>query len=178
MELIGPLGQGGFAIQHLGSLCLKLLPKTSAFGSFGDDPLHGGGIFYGLGVFLAFLMWGFGVLWLSFAIISIATMKHFPFNMGWWGFTFPLGVLTTCTRLLAQELSSMFFKVLTMVSAPSGSVISDARRRPNSDHHPDILHRRGPVMDCRGCQDPVPGTYWQDILYSMFEGFEGYRQPT
>lgn len=112
---IGPLGQGGFGIQQLGKVAMKLLPESAAFGSLA---LRGGEILYVLGVFLAILMWGFALVWLSFALISIATMQSLPFNMGWWGFTFPLGVLATCTGALAENLDSDFFKVSTMVRTP------------------------------------------------------------
>lgn len=112
---VGPLGQGGFAIQQLGRVAMAILPQSTAFG--GPTGAQGmvGQVFYAIGVFLAFMLWGAGVGWLAFALISIVTIHSFPFNMGWWGFTFPLGVFTTCTGLLAQDLGSTFFKVLTMV---------------------------------------------------------------
>ncbi|KAF6844462.1 c4-dicarboxylate transporter malic acid transport [Colletotrichum musicola] len=112
---IGPLGQGGFGIQQLGKVSLKLIPQTTAFTASAPSAVHGGEVLYFLGIFLALIMWGFALVWLSFALISIATMQKFPFNMGWWGFTFPLGVLATCTGMLAQELDSAFFRVATMV---------------------------------------------------------------
>ncbi|CCF47322.1 sulfite transporter Ssu2 [Colletotrichum higginsianum] len=112
---IGPLGQGGFGIQQLGKVSLKLLPQTTVFKTAAPGATHGGEILYFLGIFLALIMWGFALVWLSFALISIGTMQKFPFNMGWWGFTFPLGVLATCTGMLAQELDSAFFRVMTMV---------------------------------------------------------------
>ncbi len=73
---------------------------------------------YVIGVFAAFVMWGCALGWLAFALITMFSIRSFPFNMGWWGFTFPLGVFTTCTSLLAKELSSTFFSVLTMVRGP------------------------------------------------------------
>ncbi|KAF6820230.1 c4-dicarboxylate transporter malic acid transport [Colletotrichum sojae] len=112
---IGPLGQGGFGIQQLGKVSLKLIRQTTAFTVSAPSAVHGGEVLYFLGIFLALIMWGFALVWLSFALISIATMQKFPFNMGWWGFTFPLGVLATCTGMLAQELDSTFFRVATMV---------------------------------------------------------------
>lgn len=111
---IGPLGQGGFGIQQLGRVALKVLPQTGAFGPNGLDGPHAGEVFYFLGLFIAFILWGFALVWLLFALISIATMQKFPFNMGWWGFTFPLGTLATCTTALGENLSSTFFNVLAM----------------------------------------------------------------
>ncbi|CAI0652591.1 unnamed protein product [Colletotrichum noveboracense] len=112
---IGPLGQGGFGIQQLGKVSLKLLPQSTAFTTAAPGAVHGGEILYFLGIFLAFIMWGFALVCLSFALISIVTMQKFPFNMGWWGFTFPLGVMATCTGMLAQDLDSTFFRVMTMI---------------------------------------------------------------
>ncbi|KAF3767760.1 putative C4-dicarboxylate transporter/malic acid transport protein [Cryphonectria parasitica EP155] len=110
---VGPLGQGGFAIQQLGSTAaaLDFLPLTTG----ADAGLNGGQVLRALGVFLALVMWGAGLGWLVLAATSIATTQSFPFNMGWWGFTFPLGVFATCTGMLAQELDSLFFRVTTMI---------------------------------------------------------------
>ncbi len=114
---IGPLGQGGFGIQRLGEVALTLLPESKAFAFIEPLAVHAGQTLYVLGVFMGLLLWGFGLVWLCFALISIATTKHFPFNMGWWGFTFPLGVFATCTGSLAHNLDSEFFRVATMVSS-------------------------------------------------------------
>ncbi len=116
---VGPLGQGGFALQQLGRVALEVFPANGAFGTaaVNVDPARIGETVYALGVFLAILMWGAGLVWLVLALVTIFTTKGgFPFNMGWWGFTFPLGVFTTCTGMLAGELDSTFLKVLTMVS--------------------------------------------------------------
>ena len=115
---VGPLGQGGFGIQQLGKVALKLLPETSVFRAAGLDPARGAEVLYVLGVFLGLVMWGFALVWVSFALISLATTQNFPFNMGWWGFTFPLGVWATCTSMLATNLDSAFFKVATTVCLP------------------------------------------------------------
>ena len=56
-------------------------------------------------------MWEFGIVWLFFAIASLSRTR-FPFNLGWWGFTFPLGVYATATVQISKELPSLFFKVL------------------------------------------------------------------
>ncbi|KAI8155732.1 wyosine base formation [Colletotrichum sp. SAR 10_70] len=130
---IGPLGQGGFGIQQLGKVSLKLLPQSTAFTTAAPGAVHGGEILYFLGIFLALIMWGFALVWLSFALISIVTMQKLPFNMGWWGFTFPLGVMATCTGMLAQDLDSTFFRVITMIFSLSqqfqGSNLSTAALR-------------------------------------------------
>ena len=104
---LGPLGQGAFAIMQLGKDMLDVLPKT---GAIQLAPMAGQ-IAYVSGILLALVMWGFGLVWLFFAMASITRTK-FPFNLGWWGFTFPLGVYTVATTTLAQEIPSTFFRVL------------------------------------------------------------------
>lgn len=74
-----------------------------------------GDVAYALGFFAALLMWGFGLVWLVFALASIYKSKPFQFNMGWWGFTFPLGVYSISTITLGIEISSAFFRVLGTV---------------------------------------------------------------
>ncbi|CAI4214166.1 unnamed protein product [Parascedosporium putredinis] len=112
---IGPLGQGGFGIQQLGKVAALVLPQTSMFNVIENGGTRAGDTLYVLGVFLAVTMWGFGLVWMSLAFTTIFTMKKFPFNMGWWGFTFPLGVLGTCTGALAENLDSEFFKVTNAI---------------------------------------------------------------
>ncbi|PHH52898.1 Sulfite efflux pump SSU1 [Ceratocystis fimbriata CBS 114723] len=115
---IGALGNGGFGIINLGLASLKTFPKTGLLaeniGGEGSS-LVAGRVLYVIGVLVGLCCWGFGMVLLSFALISIFTTKRFPFNMGWWGFTFPMGVLATCTGLLAQQLDSIFFRVMTML---------------------------------------------------------------
>ncbi|KUJ20747.1 sulfite efflux pump SSU1 [Mollisia scopiformis] len=115
---LGPLGQGGFAIMELGKMAMQIFPKTNTLPlSPTVSPLmYSGDILYVVGWLVATMMWGFGFVWLFFAFASI-TRRPFPFNMGWWGFTFPLGVYTTSTLQMAEELPSGFFRVLGTILA-------------------------------------------------------------
>lgn len=70
---------------------------------------------YVLGVFISLAMWSFGLIWLVFALATILYSSPFPFNMGWWGFTFPLGVYAANTMELGVVLDLMFFKVFGTV---------------------------------------------------------------
>jgi tellurite resistance protein TehA-like permease len=108
---LGPLGQGSFAILQLGADALKVFDKLD---TLPQAPIAGQ-VFFAGGVLVAFVMWGFGCVWLFFALASLRRMKRFPFNLGWWAFTFPLGVFTTATTTLAKELPSAFFKILGTV---------------------------------------------------------------
>ena len=85
---LGPLGQGGFAIQQLGVVAAKLFHETDTLPT---SVVYAGDILYVVGFLVALVMWGFGLVWFFFAIATIWRTHRFPFNMGWWGFTFPLG---------------------------------------------------------------------------------------
>jgi tellurite resistance protein TehA-like permease len=111
---LGPLGQGGYGIQKLGMVAMKIFPQT---GTLSEVTTKSGDILYVMGYLMALIMWGFGLVWLFFAFASISRSK-FPFNMGWWGFTFPLGVFTTSTVQMGMELPSAFFRVLGTVRIP------------------------------------------------------------
>lgn len=105
---LGPLGQGGFGIMQLGKVAMQLFPETHSI----PAASHAGEYLYVAGLLTAIIMWGFGLVWLCFAVATIVRSKRFPFNMGWWGFTFPLGVYSLCTTTLAKEIPSAFFRVL------------------------------------------------------------------
>ncbi|OAX84410.1 tubulin gamma chain [Emergomyces africanus] len=121
---LGPMGQGGFVILRLGAAARKFFPLNNTL-----DPAAGG-VFYSLGFMIALVLWGFGLLWLLFAITAIAQCKRIPFSMGWWASIFPLGVYANCTIQMSKEMPSQFFKVLstcfrlTSVSSPSQGVTS------------------------------------------------------
>ena len=104
---LGPLGQGAFAIMQLGQNSQKLFSQTHTL----PKVASAGDIFYINGFMLGLIMWGFGLVWLIFAMASI-TRATFPFNLGAWGFIFPLGVYAVATVTIAEELPSAFFKVL------------------------------------------------------------------
>ncbi|KAB2571223.1 Sulfite efflux pump SSU1 [Lasiodiplodia theobromae] len=106
---LGPLGFGGFGIMYLGKVSRDIFPLTDTL-----DPTAGS-VFYVLGFLIALIMWGFGLVWFFIALVSIWEARPFPFNMGWWGFTFPLGVFATSTIQIGVEMPSRFFKVLGQV---------------------------------------------------------------
>lgn len=110
---LGPLGQGGFAIMQLGKVAQKVFPANHTLAE-ASGIVNPGGVLYILGWITGLIMWGFAIVWLFFALASISQSK-FPFNMGWWGFTFPLGVLTVSTTTLGRETPAVFFEVLGTV---------------------------------------------------------------
>lgn len=111
---LGPLGQGGFAVMQLGKVSMRIFPLTNTLPAVIAAGGRPGDILYVMGWVVALVMWGFAIVWLFFALASISRSK-FPFNMGWWGFTFPLGVLTVSTTTIGKETGSRFFDVLGTV---------------------------------------------------------------
>lgn len=75
-----------------------------------------GEVAYMFCMLLGLIIWSFGLTWFVFALASIYHSWPFPFNMGWWGFTFPLGVFAASTMELGLGMSSLFFRVLGTVS--------------------------------------------------------------
>ncbi|KIX00257.1 uncharacterized protein Z518_10396 [Rhinocladiella mackenziei CBS 650.93] len=103
---LGPLNMGSFAIMKLGQVAMEVFPQTKTV-----HPLAGD-LAYNLGVLLSLAMWGFTLLWLFLAVAAIYHCKYFPFNMGWWGFTFPIGTFALSSNVLAIEIPSRFFRVI------------------------------------------------------------------
>ncbi|KAH8803693.1 malate permease [Xylogone sp. PMI_703] len=106
---VGPLGLGGFGILQLGKVAMKVFPQTHTLHPLAGDVL------YVVGFLVAIIMWGFGMIWLLFAILTAYKLRPFPFNMSWWSCIFPLGVYATSTKLLGQELPSKFFQILSII---------------------------------------------------------------
>ncbi|PYI20097.1 malate permease [Aspergillus violaceofuscus CBS 115571] len=109
---LGPLGQGGFGIMKLGRAAQTIFPQTQTLEAGSGSGSGSGAVFYTMGFLVGLILWSFGLVWLFLAIASIARCRSFPFNIGWWGFTFPLGVFATSTCQLGKELPSEFFRVL------------------------------------------------------------------
>jgi len=107
---LGPIGQGGYAIQALGTIAADRFPEADIL-----DPLAGR-VFYILGFLVACVLWGFGLIWLCFAVVPVLH-NRFPFNMSWWSFTFPLGVYAMSTITMGKDMPSTAFAVLGTIFA-------------------------------------------------------------
>jgi len=112
---LGPMGMGGFAIMRLGTVSRIVFPQTEFFQSQGIT--IAGDVFYVLGAFTSLIMWAFGLTWLCFALASIYLSRPFPFNMGWWGFTFPFGAYAISTIEFGVQMPSLFFRVVGILFA-------------------------------------------------------------
>lgn len=102
---LGPLGTGALGLLILGH------DAPAALGAIGMGDV--GVVAHGIGVVGGLILWGYGAWWLVMAAaITISYVNQgLPFNMGWWAFTFPLGVYTLATLNLGAQTGMGFFKV-------------------------------------------------------------------
>lgn len=106
---LGPIGTGALGMLLLGG---------DAPAIFAANGLPGvGEIASGLGLIAGITLWGFGLWWMLMALLITARYLRdgIPFNLGWWGFTFPLGVYSLATLKLASVLNLAFFNVVGTV---------------------------------------------------------------
>ncbi|MDB6146047.1 MAG: C4-dicarboxylate transporter [Pseudomonas sp.] len=102
---LGPIGTGSLGLLVLGA------DAPAIFAAHGMPGL--GEIANGIGLVAGITLWGFGLWWLLTAVLI--TLRYLrggiPFNLGWWGFTFPIGVYASVTLKLAERLQLSFFSV-------------------------------------------------------------------
>ncbi|WIE48989.1 TDT family transporter [Pseudomonas sp. GM17] len=102
---LGPIGTGALGMLLLGA------DAPAIFAANGMAAM--GEIAEGLGLVAGITLWGFGLWWMLTALLI--TLRYLrdgiPFNLGWWGFTFPLGVYALTTLKLAATLNLTFFAV-------------------------------------------------------------------
>lgn len=99
--VVGPLGQS------IAGACALGASAASVWPAFGRG-LQTEGLAYGV------LVWGFAMYWLMLAIVTTlrAVRAGMPFTLGWWSFTFPVGVLIAGTNGLYAATGAMLFKVV------------------------------------------------------------------
>ena len=102
---LGPIGTGALGLLLLGA------DAPAIFAANGLARV--GEIAEGLGLISGVILWGVGLWWIVMA--ALITIRYFssgiPFNLGWWGFTFPLGVYSLATLRLGSMLHLSFFDV-------------------------------------------------------------------
>jgi C4-dicarboxylate transporter/malic acid transport protein len=105
---LGPIGTGALGLMLLGSEALKVFPAAGLLGV--------GEVAFGVGALGGAMLWGYGLWWLLMAVMTTASyLKNgLPFNLGWWGFTFPIGVYSVATLTLGRLTH---LRVLSLVGA-------------------------------------------------------------
>jgi len=95
---LGPIGTGALGLVNLGFAAPAVFNGAGLAG-FGEAAR-------GLGVIGGLIFWGYGLWWMLMAILITGryVRQGFPFNIGWWGYTFPLGVYAVATLKLSTVL--------------------------------------------------------------------------
>ncbi len=93
---LGPIGTGALGLVTLGNAAAPAFVGTAL-----ESAAHAARDFGLLG---GLLLWGAGLWWLASALLFTWRYRRegLPFNLGWWGFTFPIGVYTLATFALAR----------------------------------------------------------------------------
>ncbi len=102
---IGPIGTGALGMLLLGADAPAIFASQGMVGI--------GQIAEGFGLIVGTLLWGAGMWWLLLAMLI--TIRYFrtgvPFNLGWWGYIFPLGVYAVATLKLGVLLKITVFSI-------------------------------------------------------------------
>jgi C4-dicarboxylate transporter/malic acid transport protein len=103
---LGPIGTGALGLVLLGEVAPAVFAAAGLSGV--------GEVAVGFGIIGGTMLWGYGVWWLLLAVLKTAWyLRHgMPFNLGCWGFTFPLGVYSLATLALAHATHLSFFSVV------------------------------------------------------------------
>jgi len=96
--VLGPLGQSVTAAGLLANVAPGALPDLYA---------KGFGVF---AVVFGVVAWGFAMLWLALAVaVTVHARKTMPFNLTWWGFTFPVGTCVTGSATMFAHTGANIF---------------------------------------------------------------------
>ncbi|MGO4452146.1 TDT family transporter [Phyllobacterium sp. TAF24] len=93
---LGPIGTGALGMFVLSANATDIL-AAHGLGAIASAVS-------GASLMLGVVLWGYGLWWLAMAVMI--TIRYFrngvPFNLGWWGYTFPLGVYAVATLRLGH----------------------------------------------------------------------------
>jgi C4-dicarboxylate transporter/malic acid transport protein len=108
---LGPIGTGALGLLTLGQVAPAAFSGTqlASVAIAARD----------FGVIGGLLLWGMGIWWLVCAILFMSHYRRegLPFNLGWWGLTFPLGVYVAATLNLYFITQLVVFEVIGIVLA-------------------------------------------------------------
>ena len=136
---LGPIGTGSLGLLLLGG------DAPATFAAAGIPGV--GDVAFGIGVIGGTVLWGYGVWWLLLAVLKMGQYaRHgMPFNLGWWAFTFPLGVYTLATMALARVTHLEFFSIAGGRPGPQPRGLLAGRRHQNAAWGVVRLSVRGPL---------------------------------
>ena len=81
-------------ILQCGKAAKMIFPKLTIL------PSEAGTILYIMGVIMGLIIWAMAIPWMCFAVGSVLRLKlRFPFNIGWWAFLYPVGMLLPLPQL-------------------------------------------------------------------------------
>lgn len=105
---LGPIGTGALGMLVLGQAAPAIF-TAAGLGQYGDAAR-------GIGLIGGLLLWAYGLWWAAMAVlITLRYLRHgLPFNLGWWGYTFPLGVFSVATLKLGTLLPIPAFNLFGM----------------------------------------------------------------
>lgn len=106
---LGPIGTGSLGMLVMGS------DAPAIFASHGLAGI--GTVAQGAGTIAGIVLWGAGLWWLLLSLLITGRYLRagIPFNLGWWGYTFPLGVYTVATFRLGITLDAAVFTLMGTV---------------------------------------------------------------
>ncbi|KQV66047.1 TDT family transporter [Rhizobium sp. Root1220] len=92
---LGPIGTGALGL-ILFAVNGRAVLEANGLGALANS-------MSGASLFGALLLWAYGLWWLGMALVVTARYltDGLPFNLGWWAYTFPIGVYALATLRLA-----------------------------------------------------------------------------
>ncbi|KAK0553003.1 Plasma membrane sulfite pump involved in sulfite metabolism [Tilletia horrida] len=126
---VGCCGQGAFALLHIGRSLRRITVLTGAtpLGGFEDglgdvisptSALAMADAIYALSQVGGLFLWGLGIVWMTFAVLSIAdvlAVSEITLNLGLWASTFPVGTMAASAVQMGIEFDSTAFKIIGTV---------------------------------------------------------------
>ncbi|WP_313009154.1 TDT family transporter [Brevundimonas vesicularis] len=105
---LGPIGTGALGMLVLGQAAPAIF-TAAGLGQYGDAAR-------GIGLIGGLLLWAYGLWWAAMAVlITLRYLRQgLSFNLGWWGYTFPLGVFSVATLKLGTLLPIPAFNLFGM----------------------------------------------------------------
>ncbi len=103
---LGPIGTGALGMLVMGQAAPAIF-DVNGLGQYGEAAR-------GIGLIGGLLLWAYGLWWAAMAgLITVRYLREgLPFNLGWWGYIFPLGVFAVATLKLGTMLPIPFFSIL------------------------------------------------------------------